>query len=354
MEAGEIAILNVSAGDTKLSFDPKNKAEARRAATVVADMLGFCILVEAGRDEKGPLYRRVQRFDPKTAEYIIAGDPPDQEAVPNVKSPSGTTPAAPGLAVKAERAQQRASRQAHPAPSQSRQLRAVRAQDSFHPLRERLGQLGRKVGEWAGLPVPIEGERLIVAPQMPFAGLFDRPEPANPEVEGWRIRNSWWCRKWRATVLIVEGPNGEIRGMFEPAFHHIGHDLTTMGASVAWGLEQEQRALQLLGTMIRHHAMKHYVLTGMFLEQSPRSGLVYVFRRLKPTVALKMSGDPQDSPRILASLCMHPIAYYAGSWAGAMCPTDDVIAHLTMMRGDEHLFWKRCSQHPPYRPEVGL
>jgi hypothetical protein len=51
---------------------------------------------------------------------------------------------------------------------------------------------------------------------------------------------------------------------------------------------------------------------------------------------------------------MHPIAYYEGSWAGAMCPTDDVIAHLMLMRGDEPMFWKRSSQHPATSPAAGL
>jgi hypothetical protein len=239
-------------------------------------------------------------------------------------------------------------------PSRSRQLRAVRALDKFHPLRERLSHMGQKVGEWAGIPLPIEDQRLIVAPQMPFAGLFDKPEPDHGP-DAWRVRNTFYSCRWRADVSIIER-EGKIRGHWEPAFHHIGHDLQTMGASVAWGLEQEQRALQLLGTMIRHHAMKAYILTGMFLERSPRSGVTYVFRRLKPTVALApFRGVPgPESARILCSLCMHPIAYYAGSWAGAMCPTDDVIAHLSLMRADEHMFWKRCSQHPPYRPEAGL
>src|SRR4029078_7688471 len=135
-------------------------------------------------------------------------------------------------------------------------------------------------------------------------------------------------------------------------FHHLGHDLSTLGCADAWGLEQEQRALQLFGTMARHRQMKHYVLTGQVLEKSDRSGVHYLFRRLKPTVAFRPHEDGA-SMRILAALCQHPIAYYAGSWAGATCPTDDVIAHLTMMRGDEHLFWKRCSQHPPSRPEAG-
>lgn len=209
-------------------------------------------------------------------------------------------------------------------------------------------------GEWAGIPVPIEGEQLIVAPQMPFAALFDKPEKPDPASDGWSIRNSFWSSRWRAIIHMVERPDGKVEARWEPSFHHITQDLATMGASVAWGLEQEHRAMQLLGTMIRHHAMKHYALTGMFLETSRRSGLCYVFRRLKPTVVLKMSGDPEGSPRILAALCMHPIAYYAGSWAGAMCPTDDVIAHLTLMRADEHLFWKRSNQHEPNRPEAGL
>lgn len=86
---GELAILNVAAGDTKLSFDPSNPLEVKRAAAVVEDMVkrGFAILVEVGRDDKGPLYRRAHGFDPETAEYIIAGTPADQEPA-NVKKPS--------------------------------------------------------------------------------------------------------------------------------------------------------------------------------------------------------------------------------------------------------------------------
>lgn len=79
--SGEVSILNVSAGDTKLSFDPKNPAEAARAARTVRDMIrrGFAILIEVGKDEKGPLYRRADDFDPETNEYIIAGTPEELE-----------------------------------------------------------------------------------------------------------------------------------------------------------------------------------------------------------------------------------------------------------------------------------
>ncbi len=74
---GTVAILNVSAGDTKLTFDPKMPAEVARAAKVVKDMLrrGFALLVEVGHDDKGPLYRRVHDFDEATTEYNTAATP---------------------------------------------------------------------------------------------------------------------------------------------------------------------------------------------------------------------------------------------------------------------------------------
>jgi hypothetical protein len=64
---GELGILNVGAGDTKLTFDPSKPAEVKRAGKVVKDMLkrGFAILIEVGKDEKGPLYRRATGFDEK-------------------------------------------------------------------------------------------------------------------------------------------------------------------------------------------------------------------------------------------------------------------------------------------------
>ena len=91
----------------------------------------------------------------------------------------------------------------------------------------------------------------------------------------------------------------------------------------------------------------------MFLEKSERSGVTYLFRKLRPTVALRPCRDG-DGMRVLAALCLHPIGYYDGSWAGAMCPTDDVVAHLMLMRGDEVMFWRRSNQHPADRPEAGL
>lgn len=73
MSTGTVAILNVSTGDTKLSFDKNNPAERIRAARIVTDMIrrGYALLVEVERNGvKG--YQRVERFDEEACEYIIA------------------------------------------------------------------------------------------------------------------------------------------------------------------------------------------------------------------------------------------------------------------------------------------
>jgi len=188
-------------------------------------------------------------------------------------------------------------------------------------------------------------------PRHPYAALSaigHKPE----EPVDFTVRNSWHSTHKRCRVTVVQMADGRIRYALDPEIHHFTHDLKTMGCSEAWGIEQESKAIDLLGTLLRHHAFKKYLLTGMFLETSKRSGLTYVFRKLRPTVVLK--SVPGQPVRILCALCLHPIAYYAGSWAGAMCPTDDVVAHLMLMRGDEAMLWRRANHHPAWSPLAGL
>jgi len=206
-------------------------------------------------------------------------------------------------------------------------------------------------GEWAGIPMLLDGERLIVEPTYPKADKLmaygAAPDEPGPPVV---VRNSFWSARHMSDIHIFEH-DGKIRWGLSPGVNHFRYDLRTLGCMDAWGIEQESNAVQLLGTLVRHRQLKQYLLTGMFLERSSRSGLMYMFRRLRPTVVMTMSGP---EARILCTLCLHPIAFYAGSWAGAMCPTDDVVAHLMLMRGDEPMLWRRANQHAAYRPESGL
>jgi hypothetical protein len=75
VSAGSVGILNVGAGDTKLTFDRNNPVERIRAARIVKDMLrrGYALLVDVG-DGK---YQRVHDFDEERCEYIIADFAPE-------------------------------------------------------------------------------------------------------------------------------------------------------------------------------------------------------------------------------------------------------------------------------------
>ncbi|MEG3807020.1 hypothetical protein DBT53_004480, partial [Aerococcus mictus] len=157
-------------------------------------------------------------------------------------------------------------------------------------------------------------------------------EPEKPaENDGYTIRNRFWSFNRKAWVVVFE-KDGRVGHVLDHGTNTATRLIETLDCSFAWGIEQESKAVQTLGTLLRHHIFKSYLLTGMFLETSKRSGLTYVFRRLRPTIVLDAKGDHIT---VRCCLCMHPIGYYEGTWAGAMTPTDDVIAHLMMMRGDE-------------------
>jgi hypothetical protein len=240
------------------------------------------------------------------------------------------------------------------APAASRSN--AEAHDGHAALRNGLRRVADGMAEYAGIPMPLDGEDLVIEPTYHKAAelMAIGARQSDPDDDQWKLRNEFWSVAKRSNILVMEDAAGKITFGLEPGIHHFKYDIHTLGCADAWGIEQESAALQLLAGMLSHRQFKQYLLTGMFLESSDRSGLTYMFRRLKPTVAISKRCKVADGTRILCTLCLHPIAYYSGSWAGAMTPTDDVVAHLSLMRGDEHLFWKRANQHPAYRPESGL
>jgi hypothetical protein len=229
-----------------------------------------------------------------------------------------------------------------------------------------LTALAKEKGEWAGIPIPLGDLALRVERRYPWKGIEElatRDESlvirhcSTTDVDELsHIRNHWYSRQRDAEVwLYCKEGNPRTQLLLEPrtpAAQRMTFWIRTLMATDAWDFQAEARAVEKLAGLVKPHTLTHYLFTGSFLETSPRSGVTYLFRRLRPTLALRPG--PKDLLHCLAALCLHPIAYYANSWAGCMVPTDDVLAHLMLMRADEHAFWKHSEQHNIDEPEAGI
>lgn len=223
---------------------------------------------------------------------------------------------------------------------------------SWDELREKIQDLAEKRGDWAGYPIPIDNLELRLAPSFPYQELANTQDKI--EHDTYEHVNTWHSYRFGCDVSIIRNKNtNRVMHVILPyaAGEKLTYSLNSMHASRAWDSVSEIRAMITLSDMIPKHSFDYYLLTGGFLETSERSGVTYYFRKLKPTIALKKS---DDDVRIMTTLCLHPIGYYNNSFAGCMVPTDDVIAHLQMMRGDEHKFWAKANHHPSYSPCSGI
>lgn len=238
--------------------------------------------------------------------------------------------------------------------------------DGLEDYRAALRYVTELCGDWAGIPMFVPDLPLEIEETYRYAEMIDelqaatRAKTADSSYESndsllkrayaaehteLELRNQFWSWRKRCWISVWEF-DGKI-------FHtkgsrsHVEMLMQTIFASVVWGVEEENMAVQRLSKLLPYRHFKCYLLTGMFFENSKRSGVLYIFRRLRPTIAVRDN-------RILCTLCMHPVGYYKDSWGGVMPPTDDVIAALLMMRGDEHMFWRRSNQHPPEVIQSGI
>jgi hypothetical protein len=224
-----------------------------------------------------------------------------------------------------------------------------------------------KEGDWAGMPFPVLGLNLVLEPRYKHQDLSNfqweeyydehgvrhviEKEPP-PEPSEFKFVNSWWCDKHQATIRVVKDKQGRAQARLSPE-SRLSFALRTLDAASVWPIEAEQKAQQKLASLIPEHQFYLYLLTGHFSEVSRRSQVTYVFRRGRPTLALRQS-EAEDWTHVLCALCLHPIGYYDKTWAGVMCPTDEVIAHLLMMRGSEEKYWANANQHPLDHPAAGV
>lgn len=224
--------------------------------------------------------------------------------------------------------------------------------------------LSEHTNDWQGVPVPLgEDMPLVVHRDHPLFDFYRQAESvidSEKADEGDPVINHWFSRQRQCDVYIVDrdGRRSAVTIPISPdrSMGRLDFWLRTIGACDAWDLDAEYQARDTLRAMLSKRQWMHYEMTGSFFETSPRSALTYVFRRLRPTLALspRNKRPEDDHMRCLAVLCLHPIGYYANSWAGCMVPSDDVIAHLSWVRGDEAGFWKHANQHLPSSAEAGL
>jgi hypothetical protein len=229
-----------------------------------------------------------------------------------------------------------------------------------HLAKERLAE-----GDWSGMPVPVHGLDLVLEPRYKHKGIsgfrwsecYDadgtrlelEKEPA-PEPSGYVRVNSWWNARYQLHIVVLKDKRGQARFTVRLE-ERLAFTIRTLEAAAAWPLDAEQSAQKKLADLVSRDLFELYLLTGHFPEVSKRSLVTYLFRKGRPTLTFRQS---EEGTMLLCALCLHPIGYYGDTWAGVMCPTDEVIAHLLMMRGSEEKFWANANQHPLDRPTAGL
>lgn len=233
---------------------------------------------------------------------------------------------------------------------------------TWQDLADKVNTLAESRGEWAGAPIPLPGMDLVIEQRYPVRLddlHFDDPHTCREDGYGGNddeleVVAQWECHWLHATVYHYRENGGKVKCQKMP-WAYGGRLRKTISVldvcNNVWRLGAEMQAMESLERLITPTAFKQYAMTGMFIESSKRSGIAYVFRRLRPTIAL--SGSTGEM-RALCCLCLHPIGYYKETWAGAMVPTDDVVAHLLMKRGNEAKYWAKANQIPVWRPEAGV
>lgn len=120
-------------------------------------------------------------------------------------------------------------------------------------------------------------------------------------------------------------------------------------------LKAERRALKLLRQHVTRAQYQMYQLTGALIHESVRLPYFYVIRRGFPTLVFEFSDiDGVRHSTFKLGLCAHVGSYPPGHFSGNYCPTDDVIAHLLLLRADEDGFWSESNVHLPLSGLLGL
>lgn len=166
---------------------------------------------------------------------------------------------------------------------------------------------------------------------------------------------SWRGKQWN--VLIFRNmQTSKVRCMKFPEDHTadrfkfmIETGATRRGSALA---SAEETARARLMRELTEVQQAQYILNDAVFERG-RSGHLYIIRKNRPTIVLQQNSH-NGGFHALCALCLHPWAFYTGTWAGAMPPSDEMLAHLLYVRASERLFWRKANQIPLRQPNSGI
>lgn len=212
-------------------------------------------------------------------------------------------------------------------------------------VRRRFNAVATEQGEWAGVPLPVDGMGVVVANQRQrIAEIWPRNIAPGARGNSWRVACAFNVYLWR--------DGSETRGTCLNYWAaRIDAMMETMRARRAVLPDAEMVAFLKLLDHLDDTQARDYVVSNMFVERGPRSDLLYLFRRGLPILTFR-TGEEIVEPR--AALCLHPLAYYDGSHAGVLPPSDEVLALLLMMRADEAYLWRKANQLDIRDPLVAI
>ena len=179
-----------------------------------------------------------------------------------------------------------------------------------------------------------------------IGAILDTDEHASPEdehdrINRFEIRAPWKGKTRNLLVQMYRSKEGEtwqtvteITCLADVRYHMLMQSfLTRQGAT---RLRAEQVAHKKLRTLLSEVQYSQYVVTDMFFERG-KSGVDYLIRKNRPTVAI-------SNQKVLCTMCLHPLGYYSRTWTGALPPSDEAVAHVELIRADEHYFWRKANQ----------
>lgn len=378
----QIQILNSFKGDDIKDISTDTDEGRAQAAKLLAELLksGSAVFLEREIDGETKTYR-VTGYDPATDRLNI------QIPTEDIYRDSMKDPVIGDAPIKLSTGKRRNRNIQAAIPSDSGRTVSVapvsggldevveeppRPELTWEAIRYGISKLCEDRGWHHGCPLPSatsEGHSLIVARGAP---LHDRQPDGMPmnfnmtpqefvcsnkdvDEDAIRLVNRWTPAPTR--VEIFSDSKGIWKVRWPVAYERMRFELDSMfirAGAVDW--QTEMVAMRSLQEKITDGQFGSYMLSGAFPEKSLRSGVTYILRKGKPTIALTEKPLPtgKTQRRFLAALCLHGLAYYTDTWCGSQAPSDDVITHLMLIRTDEHAFWKKSGQHPITDPRAAI